>query len=147
MEFCDLPVELLVLGVSSIIGRSHGEQHDVTSCGLLEGQGDGDAPTLTGQVGLHAENCSTATRTRVRSTCQITKEKDNISHSCESLRLGTCLHGLATSHVVWVVEVGHPGLGSVSHVHLQFVGASQLSELLLQVIHNLGDDDKDGQRG
>lgn len=30
----------------------------------------------------------------------------------------TCLHGLPTSHVVRVVEVRHPGLGSVAHAHI-----------------------------
>lgn len=50
------PVNLFILGVSSIIGGSDREEHDITSCGLLEGQGDGDASTLTGQVRLHAKN-------------------------------------------------------------------------------------------
>lgn len=38
--------------------------------------------------------------------------------SLASLSLCTCLHGLPTSHVVRVVEVRHPGLGSVAHAHI-----------------------------
>lgn len=60
-----------------------------------------------------------------------------ISISVAALSLSTCLHGLSTSHVVWVVEVRDPGLGSVAHVHVQFVGAFQFSKLLLQVTDNL----------
>lgn len=59
-----IPVELFILGVSSIIRGTYREQHDVTPCGLLEGQGDGDASTLTGQVRLHAKNCAAARRRR-----------------------------------------------------------------------------------
>ncbi len=53
---CDVPVDLFILGVSAIIGGSHREQHDVTSGGLLEGQGDGDASTLASQVRLHTKD-------------------------------------------------------------------------------------------
>lgn len=58
------PVKLFILGVSSIIRGSDREKHDVTSCGLLEGQGDGDASTLTGQVRLHTKHCGGAKRRR-----------------------------------------------------------------------------------
>lgn len=51
------PVELFILGVGSIIGGSNRKQHDVASCGLLEGQSDGDASTFTGQVRFHTEDC------------------------------------------------------------------------------------------
>lgn len=61
-------------------------------------------------------------------------------HFIASLRLCTCLHGLSASHVVWVVEVGDPGLGSMAHVHFEFVGAFKLSKLPLQVIQNLYND-------
>lgn len=61
----------------------------------------------------------------------------NFYISLAPLSLCTCLHGLSTGHVVRVVEVRDPRLGSVAHVHLQFVGASQFSKLLLQVTDNL----------
>lgn len=53
---CDIPVELFILGVSSIIRGPYREQHDVTSRGLLEGQGDRDASALTSQVRLHTKD-------------------------------------------------------------------------------------------
>lgn len=46
--------------MSAIVGGSNGEQHDVTPCGLLEGQSDGDASTLASQVRLHAKDFGTA---------------------------------------------------------------------------------------
>ena len=46
-------VNLLVLGVSSIVGGSHGQEDDILAGGLLEGQGDGDTAPLPGQVRLH----------------------------------------------------------------------------------------------
>lgn len=53
------PVELFILGVRSIVRRSHRKQHDVASCGLLEGQGDWNAATLTCQIRFHTKNCGT----------------------------------------------------------------------------------------
>ena len=49
----------------------------------------------------------------------------------------TCLHSLATGHVVRVVEVRDPCLGTVSHANLHLVGTPQLRELLLHVIYHL----------
>lgn len=49
----------------------------------------------------------------------------------------TRLHGFSTSHVVRMVKIRHPGLGSMAHVHLYFVGALQLCKLLVEVGDNL----------
>lgn len=50
------PVDLLVLGVRSIVGRSQRQQHDVPARSLLEGQGHWDASSFTGQVRLHTKH-------------------------------------------------------------------------------------------
>lgn len=63
---CDVPVDFLILGVSSIIRGSNRKQHDVTPRGLLEGQGNRDASSLTSKVGLHTKDCGTARRKRHR---------------------------------------------------------------------------------
>ena len=46
-------VNLLVLRVRPIVGCSHGQEDDVLTGSLLEGQGDRDAAALPGQVGLN----------------------------------------------------------------------------------------------
>lgn len=71
-------------------------------------------------------------------TIQLKNKNKNVSLAL--LCHCTCLHGLSASHVVRVVEVRHPGLGSMAHAYFHFVGASQLFKLLLQVIHNLKKD-------
>ena len=48
-----LLVELLVDGVGTVGGATHGKEKDVLASGLLEGQGDGDGTTLASEVGLH----------------------------------------------------------------------------------------------
>lgn len=53
------PVQLFILGVCSVIRGAYWEQHDITSRGFLECQGDWDASTLSSQVGLHTKNCNT----------------------------------------------------------------------------------------
>lgn len=50
------PVELLVLGVRSIVRRAHGQQHDVLARGLLERQCHWDAAAFPGQVWLDAKH-------------------------------------------------------------------------------------------
>ena len=57
----------------------------------------------------------------------------------------TCLQGPPPSQVVRVVEVGHPGLPTVAHVHLELVGTVKLSKLLGQVACNLNHR-QEGQR-
>lgn len=57
----------------------------------------------------------------------------------------TCLQGFPPSQVVRVVEVGHPGLPAVAHVHLELVGTVKLSKLLGQVARNLNHR-QEGQR-
>lgn len=59
-----------------------------------------------------------------------------------SFSLITCFHGFPTSHVVWVVEVRDPGLGSVTHAHFHFVGTFQLCKFLLHIIQNLPNEKK-----
>lgn len=53
------PVDLFILGMSSIVRWSHRKQHDIASCGLLEGQSDWNAATLTCQIRFHTKNCGT----------------------------------------------------------------------------------------
>lgn len=50
------PVELLVLGMRAIIGRPHGQQHDVLACGLLKSQSHGNTAAFPGQVRLNAKH-------------------------------------------------------------------------------------------
>lgn len=49
-------VQLLVNRVGAVRGAAHGEQQNVLLEGILEGQGDGDGATLTGQIGLDLED-------------------------------------------------------------------------------------------
>ena len=47
-------VNLLILRVGPVIRGSHGQEDHILPGGLLQGQSDGDAAPLPGQVGLHA---------------------------------------------------------------------------------------------
>lgn len=59
MQRLNIPVDLFILGVRSVVRGSQRKQHDVASCGLLEGQGDWNAATLTCQIRFHTKNCGT----------------------------------------------------------------------------------------
>lgn len=52
-------------------------------------------------------------------------------------RILTCFQGSSPSHVMRVVEVRHPGLPTMAHVHLELVGAAQVSKFLRQVACDL----------
>ena len=49
-------VDLLVLGVSSVIGCTHGKEDDILAGRFLQGDGDGDGAALAGQIGFDSVN-------------------------------------------------------------------------------------------
>eukprot|EP00043_Microstomoeca_roanoka_P026355 m.11348 g.11348 ORF g.11348 m.11348 type:complete len:328 (-) comp6492_c0_seq1:607-1590(-) len=49
-------VQLLVLGMGTIVATTHGQQQHILASCLLEGQGDGDTASFASQIGLNTVN-------------------------------------------------------------------------------------------
>lgn len=58
------PADFLVLRVQAVIKASDGHHDDAFSSHILEGSGNRDGPTLTNQIGIHAEYLK-------KNTCQV----------------------------------------------------------------------------